>query len=624
VLLGVAGARLYERRIGFAAGLALAVWPSAVFADALVQKSVLDVLGVCALLATLGGALGATRERQWVVPGATLGFLALTRENALVLAPVLLGFVGVGGPRGVARRAAAWLVLGVLLVLAPVALRNWRMDGELQFTTAQFGPNFFIGNNERATGGYRPLVWGRGDPRFERHDATALAERAVGRSLTPGEVSRYWTDRALAFIRAEPGRWLRLVGRKTVLLTNRIELADAEDQYTYGDWSTWLAVATPVLGFGLLVPVAMAGLVLAWSQRATRLLAAMLAAYAATVVGTFVMARYRHPMLPLFLLVAVAGLPQLCAAAPRRRLLAVALALATGVPANWPVVSEATVRAGSLYNLGRALQDEPGRLDEAASYYRRALALDSGFALGHNNLGVLLQRAGRFDEAQAAFERALALEPDRADFVYNVAHLAAARGDAATAQALYERVLAMDPRSVDAHVNLGVLLQGQGRLDDALRHFDAALAIDARNVLALNDRGVALGQQGRHDDAVIAFRAALAVDPADPSARVNLAIALAAAGRAHEAATELATGVVATPDDATLRHRLGTLLVSLGRAGDAIPHLEAATRLAPDALVTAESLADAYAAAGRADDAVRERARAARLRAAPAADQGRK
>src|SRR5262249_43760296 len=160
------------------------------------------------------------------------------------------------------------------------------------------GPNFYIGNNPSATGLYQPLRADRGDPKFEQLDAAALAEDAAGRALTPGEVSDYWRDRARAFITAEPGRWLQLLVRKTVLLVNRVEVGDAEDQSTYADWSPALALLGPLLNFGLLIPLAGAGVVLSWPRRrALAVLLALLSTYALTVIATYVMARYRHPLL---------------------------------------------------------------------------------------------------------------------------------------------------------------------------------------------------------------------------------------------------------------------------------------------------------------------------------------
>src|SRR4030095_13980060 len=99
------------------------------------------------------------------------------------------------------------------------------------------------------------------------------------------EVSSYWTGRALDFIAREPRRWLGLLGRKAALFVNRGALGDADDQYTYGDWSTVLALLNPFLTFGLLVPLAVAGIVLAWGRASVRLPIALLGIYTLTGVA---------------------------------------------------------------------------------------------------------------------------------------------------------------------------------------------------------------------------------------------------------------------------------------------------------------------------------------------------
>ena len=55
VLLGLAGARLFSRHVGLAAGLALALWAPAIFFDAVLQKSVLDMFFMCLALWLIAG-----------------------------------------------------------------------------------------------------------------------------------------------------------------------------------------------------------------------------------------------------------------------------------------------------------------------------------------------------------------------------------------------------------------------------------------------------------------------------------------------------------------------------------------------------------------------------------------
>src|SRR5207253_3560631 len=210
----------------------LAVYAPAIFFDGLLQKSVLDVFFVCLalwLIARITGRThGSAAARPWLALGLALGGLSLTRENALVFVVVIVAWILVTVRDRV--KAAGAFALGLAIVLVPVAARNSVIGGGFYVTTSQFGPNFFIGNHPGADGTYQSLRYGRGAPEYERQDATDLAQQALARTLTPAEVSGYWTERALGFIQSDPVGWLKLMARKIVLLGNATEMIDTEDQ----------------------------------------------------------------------------------------------------------------------------------------------------------------------------------------------------------------------------------------------------------------------------------------------------------------------------------------------------------------------------------------------------------
>ena len=335
VLLGLAGARLFGKRAGLAAGLMLALYAPAIFFDGLIQKSVLDEFFVCLalwLLSTTINAepaeLGEKKAQRvqraprltswiWLFLGLTMGGLALTRENALVFIVVILGWILV---EGLGARRAALFIAGLAIVLVPVALRNTYVGGGFFITTSQFGPNLYIGNHPGADGTYESLRPGRGAPEYERQDATELAERALGRSLTPGEVSSYWTDRAIGFMTSRPAEWLRLMARKVVLIGNATEMLDTESQESHAEWSWPLRLGAPFGNFGVLIPLALFGVVLTWPMRSRLwVLYVMTAGYAASVVLFYVFARYRYPLAPFLIVFASAGLVALPAVDSRSR-----------------------------------------------------------------------------------------------------------------------------------------------------------------------------------------------------------------------------------------------------------------------------------------------------------------
>src|SRR4029077_1610877 len=99
-------------------------------------------------------------------------------------------------------RSVAAFLLGLALVLVPVATRNSIVGGGFYLTTSQFGPNFSTGSIPPADGTYASLRYGRGAPEYERQDATELAELSLGRRLSPADVFHYRTHPARAVLSA--------------------------------------------------------------------------------------------------------------------------------------------------------------------------------------------------------------------------------------------------------------------------------------------------------------------------------------------------------------------------------------------------------------------------------------
>ena len=413
-LLAAAGIALVGDT-GAMAGALLAIYPPAIFLDGLLEKSALVGLLTAALLCLLAVRRSPARD---LLAGATLGLLTLTRENALLLALPALAWLLAGADRrpATAWRGAAGFVAGCAIVLLPVAARNAIVGREFALTTAQFGPNFYIGNHEGARGLYEPLVAGHGSAADEQDDATALAEAAAGRRLRPGEVSAFWTGRALAFIRAHPLEWSGQVARKLGLTLNAVEISDTESADVYAQWSWLLRVLAP-FGFGVVFGLAVFGAVMtAPIWRRLWFLHALAATYAASVVLFYVFGRYRFPLVPMLLLVGVGGLAMWRDARSRG---ARGWALAALVPAAavaWlPLQSPRLERVIGYVTVANAFSKDPNTWGEAAAFYDEALTELPRSPAAHYGVGRLLAQMHRPADAIAHYRIALEGWPDNAD-----------------------------------------------------------------------------------------------------------------------------------------------------------------------------------------------------------------
>jgi Tfp pilus assembly protein PilF/4-amino-4-deoxy-L-arabinose transferase-like glycosyltransferase len=564
VLLADAGWRLFSKPAGIAAGLMLALYPPSVFLDTLVQKSALDLFFLCLSIWLLSRLIVRLSRGGSFWLGVALGGFMLTRENALVLvAPVLLWLLL---QRSIAWRPratlAACFVGGLAVVLLPVATRNAAVGGGFYLTTSQFGPNFYIGNNPRADGTYKSLRPRRGRAQFEREDATEIAEQAEGRSLTPGEVSGYFTHQALAFIEAQPGRWAHLLARKLALTWNSIEISDTEDQYTYAHWS-WPLKLGAIWNLGLLAPLSVLGLWITWGERRRLwILYLMLTAYAASVVLFYVFARYRFPIVPFLMLFAAAGVigvrDFLRSRRPRELALGATAVIAMAIFSNWPMLGTARLEATTRYNFGVGLE-EAGRTADAIAEYQAAIALYPDFALAHNDLGLIYGEQGRLAEAATELQQALRFDPTYAKAENNLGVVLSQQGQTAQAASHFERAIQLDPRYADPHRNLAQMLAAAGRIEEALAEYQQAVALAPDDATVRNSYAGLLARSGQLDAAAAQLRIVVSHAPDRADAHNNLGIVLAQQGHLEQAAEEFRRALAVDPDSAVARRNLARL-----------------------------------------------------------------
>ncbi len=455
-----AGEALAGPRAGGATGLLFALYTPFWFYDVQLLKESFAVSAACLLLFFLLKARSSDRSSLWFSVGLVAAFLALLRENMLLVVPFLLLLTWrerTGKEWMPALRRCGLLLLGLTLPLSVVASRNAALGGGFLPTTSQGGVNFWIGNNPSADGTYRPLVPGKQIPAYEREGARILAEQALGRPLAADEVSGYWLRRSLSWAHAEPLAFVRLQFAKLGLYWDGYEWPDAVDYYWMKTISRPLAL--PGLEWSAAALLAVWGLLL--ERRRLALWAPVLLfelGWMLSVVAFFVFSRYRLPAVPGLLLLAAIPLARAAEAfgkGNKRR----SGAMFAGVAILWlaPHVQGYSPRLDLVdFNLGR-LAEERGDLPAAAAHYERTLIADPNNLSATLNLGTLAARAGDYATARARFERAVALAPDSDDAHANLGGALLALGDLPAAERSLTRALELNPENRFARHNLELL-----------------------------------------------------------------------------------------------------------------------------------------------------------------------
>jgi len=464
-----AGKILSDEKTGLWAAALAAFYGGFLFYDVQVQKESLAVTIVCFLLWILAEARRNQQFRLWLLSGILCGILSLLRENALLVAPFLL--ILAYRPKsdiGIVLKSAGGLILGVVLVLGPVALRNGVVGGSFLPTTFQGGVNFYIGNNARATGTYQSIVPGKEIPYYERTEPVRLAEQETARRLTPAQVSRFWLKKSLSWIRQKPWDYAKLQFKKLIMFWSWYEWPDTVDYY-YVRQKSW-SFRYLAIGFGTLSILAALGLVLL-GKRAGGFspVLVFLAAWLVSTIAFFLFSRYRLPAVPgLLLLGSQPFIRFFDALKQRKKTVAALLAAGIVIAMAAPVAASFKPRMDLVhYNLA-VLHDQKGNSQDAARHYRAALNDNPKDYLSCLNLGILEADQGRWQEALQWYEKAASLEPRLEGAQINMANVYISLGKIPEAEAALERALSINPRSVEALHSQSILAAKKGNLIEAL------------------------------------------------------------------------------------------------------------------------------------------------------------
>ena len=517
VLTYLVGRRAFDRRVGRLAAIGAATyWVLIYFDGELLIPTLAVPLDLLALYLTLGLAQRPRPAGAFGAFGAGLvwGTAAIARPNVLLLMPLLFGWLlFVRRPLRSGLVAALALTGGTLLPILPITAYNAWVAGDFALISTQAGVNLWIGNNPEADG-ITARVPGTASPDFwgTHREAAGLAEREVGRPLSPSEVSGFYSRKAARFALGDPGRSVPLLFRKLSLFWRDEEVGNNQPVRFFAHHFSWVARLSP-LGFSLLAPLGLMGLALSLRRRLLPLWGFVLA-YTAAVVAFFVCSRFRVPVLPPLLVLAAHALVWVFdrwRGGRRGAVAAWAAALAVGVGLElWTRPDPLAARAEGLRHLalGYGRAELPER---AGPLFRRALELRDDPSTRADYAGHL-EREGDLDGARENFERALAVAPLHPTILDRTLGFLLRHAPPGELLGRVDALLVGAPRLATLHYHRGAALVECSRFDPARRALEEARRLDPRGSRAQAALGQVLAHLERPAEALALFEEALAND----------------------------------------------------------------------------------------------------------------
>jgi len=477
-LIYLLATKSFSHKVGIVAALAFAAYGAMIFYDAMFMiESLFIFLNLLALYLLLQYEKDI-RPLPWLISGAILGLSAITRPNILLIAPLFLLWIYFR-PQFAGNKKSSFLIIatyliGILIPILTVTVRNYIVAGEPILISSQGGVNFYIGNNPDAEGLTMLMPEVKLDESLPWNEFTAAtrkaAERETGKNLTAGEESSFWTRKALGFIWNNPAKFISLTFRKLIYFLIGFENSDNQDIYFSRNYSSLYSALLwhklIYFPFGLLFPLAVVGAVQGWKRRRElTLYYIFVIGYIPTVIFFLVTARHRLPVIPFLLIFAALGILAVVELFRRKdyrkALIYFSIFIVLLIFCNRRYFDIGFQNISQTHFNQALAYEQQGNLQLAEQEYRAALEENPNSATTLNNLGFIQYRTGRLNDAFSNFNRAIQADSKFAEAYNNLGLVLEAQNDLAQAELYYKKALNINPEMIQAYINLGDIYLAQ-------------------------------------------------------------------------------------------------------------------------------------------------------------------
>lgn len=533
VLIYLLGRKVFNRRTGIIAGVIASFYGVLIYFDGELQLPVMEVFLGMLFILTFIRAREKPSFKKWILCGVFLGLSALVRPNILLVGIALLIWILVKStgngktrfPRILHSKSlvyAGCLALGTILMILPVTLRNYVKGHDFVFISSQGGMNFYIGNNPQSDGSSAILPGGRTTWWGSYEDAIRIAEKNLGRTLKPSEVSGYWYKQGLKSATSRPFSFLKLMLKKFALFWNGNELSNNKDFYFFARSAPLLKFLIFRWGiyfpFGLIIPLSLVGIILFHSKKLYRparerediyLLEIFLFAYMLSVILFFVTARYRVPVLPVLIIFGSYALDRIYSFLKQKQIFEfgkyLLVFLVILILVNIEIPGYSAANPGQAYYTLGVVYSKKGDIVKAEDEYNKAVYYNPNLGNAYANLASIYGDQGKHDMALEYYHRALQNGADSASVYYNLGVEYYNQGDLDKALENSKTSLSIVEDDPKVHFLLGEIYLQKGILEEAIKEYRETIKYDPQNALAFYRLGTIYMQMGQRKEAIDSY-----------------------------------------------------------------------------------------------------------------------
>ena len=189
--------------------------------------------------------------------------------------------------------------------------------------------------------------------------------------------------------------------------------------------------------------------------------------------------------------------------------------------------SDGVREAQRLTRVAQVAQQQ-GRYDDAIKAYQTITVIAGGSpqiaASAHIAVGNIFMMMGRFEEAATTYRKAVALDANSAEAINNLGEALGEMKQFQPALQAFQKAVALDPKYLKARYNMGVTYDRLGQMKYAEFIYRILVRDFPEFALAYDSLAVSLSKSGRAREAIPYHERAISLAPADPSFYFNYSL----------------------------------------------------------------------------------------------------
>jgi tetratricopeptide (TPR) repeat protein len=357
----------------------------------------------------------AAKIRYLIISAIVLGLALDFRPHFMIIIPAVALQIVIRDKTNNVKRRIYTAVSYIVLALLPVALLTFVMpvaEGDASVPVrSSVGFNLFVGNHYGASGTYCKIAGINNEPGYFLESSKKMAESIAQTKLTDEQVNTFWARNAIYFYIKKPIEGIKLIAHKVQHLISYKEFPINYDYGVHRQFSKTLKLL--VFNFGLLMPLAIIGLIFNAKDETLTRCKLWFVAYSASMLIFFVASDHRLPLVIPAAILASLGIITIYNSIMEgqyRRfgvimvVLLVFILISISDSVGWS-------HQQTYQQLGEMSLDN-NRLDLALEAFQMALNEEPDYLPALRMLGWLNFKSGDYMKSSAYFAKAVSLAPE--------------------------------------------------------------------------------------------------------------------------------------------------------------------------------------------------------------------